>query len=231
MIVSHLFVRPGHGLPMAPVGQLRVDQNGVTGGVVCKPIRQLLIMPRVVLYTMSIEPGSLRENIVLDGLNIHAMPSGTVLIVGDVHIRLTIHCEPCHKVASFAPPTALMHQRGYLGQCVVPGTVRVGDSASLGPQAYEAIPYDIYERLEWYLSKHKERVPSLTLLHDIGLSPSYARALPAMLRRVQPHLAALVVFAKDTNDKFGGRPRFNADAGRDTHLWHSVLSDRHSARK
>jgi hypothetical protein len=126
---------------------------------------------------------------------LHSLPSGTVLKVGKVLVRLTVHCEPCGRLKGVVGIKAIERKRGYLGSFLNSGRLTVGDEvASLGVQ-YEPIPYDLKERVVWFLERQPAAIDVTTLVHEVGLSLSYCRAIPSLLR-ARPDLARKVTFRR-----------------------------------
>jgi hypothetical protein len=90
----------------------------------------------------------------------------------------------------------ILHRRGYLGLFLNAGEMRLGDTFRALNQRFEEIPYELPDRIMWFLDKKcGEQVTSRELLEGLGLSMSYARALPALLRRVPNRYREQVVFA------------------------------------
>ena len=162
-----------------------MSTTGIFGGIPSLPIRQVLIVPQSTLDLFRLSPGDLRENLIIDdsGMEpLHSLPSGTVLKIGEVLVRLTVHCEPCHRLKEVVNPKAIEHKRGYLGAFLSGGRLRVGDPIeSMGVQ-YEPIPYDLKERIAWFLDRQSVSIEVTTLVHEVGLSLSYCRAIPNLLR-------------------------------------------------
>jgi Protein of unknown function (DUF2442)/MOSC domain len=173
-----------------------VSPTGIFGAVPALQIRQVLIVPRSTLDRFRLSPGELRENLVIDDSQmepLHALASGTVLRIGEVLVRLTVHCEPCGRLKNVVASKAIEHKRGYLGTFLTGGQLRLGDPiASLGVQ-YGAIPYDLKERLAWFLGGLTEPIEVTKLVSEIGLSLSYCRAIPSLLKG-RPELAEKVRF-------------------------------------
>ena len=179
-----------------PRQQLDLGLAGIEGNRACNTWRQVLLLPQQVLDRFRLEPGQLRENILLSGSDdIHQLPSGSVLEVAGARLRLTFHCEPCQRISHLLPPKKLLHQRGYLAQVVQAGRVRLGDPITVSEQRYEAIPYAAAERIRWYLQSLERPIMAADLVATLGLPKSYCRALPALLRRLPEADAARVRFA------------------------------------
>jgi MOSC domain-containing protein YiiM len=171
------------------------DKSGLTGQVECHQFRQILILNSATLRSFSIQPGVLKENVLVDFDGLYEIPSGTEVKIGTLRVRLTFHCEPCKKVAHLASPKALLHQRGYLGTIVNSGTVNVGDSLSVLGKLHESVPYEPFERVKWFLDKTNERISARDLTSAIALQRTYCRVLPRYLNRLGSKYASKVVFA------------------------------------
>jgi len=194
-VVTHLLVKVERSAPLVPVESFGFSTAGIEGGVVANSIRQVLILQADTLERFDLQPGDIRENVIVDTDELYDLPSGTVVKIGDAEIRLTYHCEPCGRVSPFVKPKDIMHKRGYLGLFLNEGTMRVGDVFTVLDQRFEEIPYELPERIAWFLDKYpNQTVTSKELLDGLGLSISYARALPALLRRVPEHYRAQVKF-------------------------------------
>ena len=177
-ITKHLFVKDGYSNPMRSVKAFGVAPNGIEGQVYCQPLRQVLIVSTQLLTEFNLNAGDLRENIVLDGLDLHKLESGTVIQIGSVRIRLTFHCEPCRKIANIVSLRKITHKRGVLGSFLNNGIIKVGNPVLVSDKRFDAIPYRIADRIKWYLDKQDKPVPVSKLAFDIGLSNSYCRTTP-----------------------------------------------------
>ncbi len=181
-MIKHLFTYDENGNPKEH-DSLTVTINGIEGNRKCHSWRQVLILPVSTLQSFRIEKKQLRENIVIDSpLEIHKLESGVVLGLGETEVRLTFHCEPCKKIKNIVSPRKIIHQRGYLGNVLKGGAIRIGDQVSVKQQRYEAIPYELADRVKWYINKSDEPVLVSKLVEDIGLSKSYCRAIPNIIR-------------------------------------------------
>lgn len=205
-MILHLLNKPGRYRPLVEVDELIVSTTGIIGSVPSLPIRQVLIVPQSTLDHFRLSPGDLRENLVIDDSRmepLHSLPSGMVLKIGEVLVRLTVHCEPCGRLKEVVGLKAIEHKRGYLGAFLSGGRLRVGDPvASMGVQ-YEPIPYDLRERLAWFLDRQSAPIEVTTLVHEVGLSLSYCRAIPNLLRG-RPDLKSKVTFRGRTVQKARG---------------------------
>jgi len=138
---------------------------------------------------LGLPPGALWENITVDFAGLYDLPSGSIVAIGDARIHLTFHCEPCGRLVGTGISGQLMHRRGYLGRFLDSGRVRVGDRLRVCDERVEPIPYAAKDRIAWYLGRQSAPVAAARLIFDLGLPTAYARALPAILRKlpnVQP---------------------------------------------
>ena len=155
-----------------------------------------MILPQTTLNRCGLSPTDLKENILIDsGIDIHALPSGTVMRIGDAEIRLTFHCEPCNKIKHLIRPDALRHHRGYLGQVIHAGDIHTGDEVSVLDKRFETIPYTPADRIKWFLERQTQPILAANLVDAIGLPKSYCRALPALLRRNPAIDSSKVIYA------------------------------------
>ncbi|MFN7160334.1 MAG: MOSC domain-containing protein [Candidatus Gracilibacteria bacterium] len=195
--VMHLFLKPTHGKPMMHADTLHVKDDGqIVGNVECSTLRQILILPSETIHDFSLQPGDLKENIIIEGYDIHSLPSGTVLQIGDVKVRLTIHCEPCYVIKDKVNIGSIMHRRGVLGTLLNEGSIQIGDEVQIGGAEFEPIPYDIPERIRWFLSTYQGDIYSTDLMKEIGLSASYCRALPNYMRKLSEEEKAKIKYKK-----------------------------------
>ncbi|MEQ1758228.1 MAG: MOSC domain-containing protein [Vicinamibacterales bacterium] len=199
-MIKRLFYKPTRYEPVIPADSLTLSPDGIAGSIHAEPMRHVLIVPQSTLDEFGLTPGDLRENVVIDDSSfggLHELPSGTVLGLGDVDIRLTIHCEPCPRMNPVVSDyRVLKDKRGYLGTITKGGTIKLGDLVVPKGVRYEAIPFDLKERILWYLDKQDSPVPVTTLVKEVGLSVSYCRVIPNVLRDL-PKAKAKVLFAKD----------------------------------
>ncbi|MCS0351525.1 hypothetical protein ND920_07785 [Vibrio ordalii] len=184
MIDSVFIKNSSQDLLMTRKEQIKVTKDGINGHIKCHIFRQVLILPTSTLNEFNLKAGQLKENLLIndEGINIHSLPSGTVIQIGSAKIRLTFHCEPCGKIKSLVSTRKVAHKRGYLGQIVHEGIIKCGDNITILPEKYEGIPYQLADRIKWYLDKREKPVMVSELVSDIGLSKSYCRAVPNIIR-------------------------------------------------
>jgi MOSC domain-containing protein YiiM len=195
MTVEHLMLKRQPGLALEQCPALLLDPvTGIEGAQRAAPLRHLLLVERESLRRLGLRPGDLRENAVLGGEGLYDLPSGTMLRVGTAELRLTFHCEPCARVTAIASAKALLHQRGYLASVTAAGTVHIGDEVLVMDSRQAPIPYSPRDRIAWHLQDRDAPIDAMELLWEVGLPRAYARALPALLRRIGGSAAAKVRF-------------------------------------
>lgn len=95
--------------------------------------RQVLIINSETLDAFELQPGEIRENLTIRGLDIFALETGQEVQVGDVVLQVTKYCAPCEFMDSVRPGlrTAMKKQRGMLFRVISGGHVKVGDRVSI----------------------------------------------------------------------------------------------------
>ena len=92
--------------------------------------RQLLLIETETLRNFGLEPGDLRENIVISGLPLAGTKPGTRLHAGPVELAVTMDCAPCEYMNSLRPGLQrhIKGRRGTLCRVVNGGFINVGDT-------------------------------------------------------------------------------------------------------
>ena len=201
MRVKNLFIKDKRGSCMRSVESLDASPKGIYGNVPCLPLRQVLIVPNQTLTEFDLCPGDLRENILIDGLDVHKLESGTVIQIGCVKIRLTFHCEPCKTIKNKVSLKKILHKRGVLGVFLDSGLINIGDEIIVRDKSHDSIPYNIADRIQWYLDKQDSPVPVSKLVFDIGLSISYCRAIPNLIRKRDNMKSHLILYKKTRKER------------------------------
>jgi MOSC domain-containing protein YiiM len=194
MKVLSLFIKTEHKKELSSVASFYFSKNGIENNIECLPFRQVLIADKNVFDELKMAPGDLRENILVDMSKLHEIQSGTILKIGDALIRVTFHCEPCGFILNRFKSKQIIHRRGILGLFLNAGIINVGDSVIVLNKQYETIPYSIVDRLQWFLDKNQKPISSLDLLYEIGLSMSYARTLPGLLRKLPSKYKEYIIY-------------------------------------
>lgn len=168
---------------MTEVNSIFVTKKGITNHIYSHKYRQMLILPIEVLSEFNLNPTDLRENLLVQvPFNLHSLESGTVLQIGEVKVRLTFHCEPCSKIKDIVNIRKIIYKRGYLCQILNEGKISIEDDIVVLEKDYETIPYKISDRIKWYLDSIDNPILVSDLVIKIGLSKSYCRAIPNIIR-------------------------------------------------
>src|SRR5688500_16482131 len=92
-----LFVKPQKGV--APVSRTSVAAGRMGFGgdhhTGFSKRRQVLLVSGSVLDELQLEPGSIFENVVVDGFDVMSLAEGQRLRIGEAMFEVTIPCEPC----------------------------------------------------------------------------------------------------------------------------------------
>jgi MOSC domain-containing protein YiiM len=190
MKLEQLYIKPARNAPMVEVARATATAGFGLGGdcnASTSSPRQVLIVSAATVAQLKVAPEDLRANFVVN-TDVDRLPSGTVVRVGVVQIRLTLSCEPCRKLEAVRKGLAreTCGRRGMLGRIIAGGEVRVGDEISVEPmtlpgleEKWQARVVDILGRLP-----KEKRVTFSRLAEVAGLQSTYCRAFPALLRRL-----------------------------------------------
>jgi MOSC domain-containing protein YiiM len=124
---------PGHREPMKLVrsataieGQgLQGDKHG--GGA---PDRQVLLADKEALDAVGVQPGTIKENLTVEGLNVMDLAPGSRLHLGaSAVLEITKVCEPCFRMDEIRDGLRqeLEGRRGMVSRVVRGGSIHVGD--------------------------------------------------------------------------------------------------------
>jgi MOSC domain-containing protein YiiM len=129
--VHALFVVPRKKAPAIGLDEVRVGPKGFEGDVHAgtSSRRQVLLLSRCVLEQFALTPGTLSENLVIDGLDVMKLASGQQLHIGNVILEVTVECEPCIQMDRLRSGLRqeLRGKRGMFASVIVPGIIHVGD--------------------------------------------------------------------------------------------------------
>jgi MOSC domain-containing protein YiiM len=122
---------PGERLPMRPVEDSELLDGGIPGDAHFAPgsIRQVLLIELETLEAMGLEPGTVKENLTVEGLSLMGLAEGTRLEVGKAELEVTKECEPCSRMDEIRDGlrAELVGRRGMLARVTRAGRVRRGD--------------------------------------------------------------------------------------------------------
>jgi MOSC domain-containing protein YiiM len=97
------------------------------------PKREVLFVSKDHLDSVNVEPGSIRENITVDGDDVQQWPIGQRVRAGEAEFEITMVCDPCHRMDELRDGlrAELDGKRGMLARVVQSGDVAVGDEIEL----------------------------------------------------------------------------------------------------
>lgn len=184
------FRKPLPGRPMLACSSLRlIEGKGILDDANANTIspRQVLITKKEELDRLRLQPGDLRENLVVKGLHrSDFVPGAEVVFPSGAVIQLTFYCEPCYKMQPLGVPLRkLTHHRGILGVVVKGGIVHEHDRVTCEPGVYRPVPEKPYDRfLQLVRNIPFGRVSTFRHLTDaMGVFEGYCRALPRYMEK------------------------------------------------
>ena len=189
-IVKSLLIKQQHQQPMSISSQIQLAAGvGIIGDINSDrhSPRQILVINRQDLNQLSIPPGELRENIVLEGINAqHFQPGAKLIFASGAEIRLTFYCEPCKRVSHLVDSLKdIEGKRGILGIAIKSGEISVSNDVVVIPNYFPALSEIPYERFLSLVNK----IPSgkvityKEILKGIGVDRSYYRVMPMYLKK------------------------------------------------
>ena len=140
--IVNLHIARVKGTPSDPVDTARaVAAEGLEGDRSRNPrnLRQVLVMDQETLSHYGLQPGQVKENITVTGLDLAQAKQGNVFFIGSpddpVTLEVTGDCEPCQKMDAITPGlrTELQGRRGILTVVLQGGDIAVGDPIRLEP--------------------------------------------------------------------------------------------------
>ena len=133
--VRALFVAPKKKAGMIPLTQVEAAQTGFAGDFhsAGPSSRQILMISNSVLEEFELLPGSLSENMVIDGLDVMRFNDGQRLQIGQVVLEVLGPCDPCTQMDRIRNglKQTLNGKRGRFAKVVATGVIRVGDAITL----------------------------------------------------------------------------------------------------
>ncbi|MBD2524149.1 MGMT family protein [Nostoc sp. FACHB-133] len=188
--ITHLFtkVKPGSAMVELKTLNLKLG-HGIEEDINADPIspRQVLIVRYEDILDLSIQPGQLRENIVVTGIGFDKFIPGSLLTFeNDAAIRLTFYCEPCKRIAHLVESfKSIKGKRGILGVVTKSGQIQVGSKFQVQAHEFPALPENPYERFLDFIIKipSGKVVTYKQIIQAIGVDNSYIRAIPTYLKK------------------------------------------------
>lgn len=92
--------------------------------------RQILIMDKETLDALELSPGTIRENITTEGINVNGLAPGDRLRIGDAVLEVAVPCTPCGLMDKIRPGLRkeIRGRRGMLCRVLRGGMIRPGDA-------------------------------------------------------------------------------------------------------
>ncbi|HEX3628849.1 MAG TPA: MOSC domain-containing protein [Candidatus Dormibacteraeota bacterium] len=124
---------PGHREPMRPVQAAELITGlGLDGDTHASAasLRQVLLADLEALQAVGVAPGTIKENITVEGVDVMTLPAGTRLRLGQQAVlEITKICEPCFRMDEIRPglKDELIGRRGMVSRVVQGGPIKVGD--------------------------------------------------------------------------------------------------------
>jgi MOSC domain-containing protein YiiM len=134
--VIGLFVSPGRksGRSEARERVRAIESQGFEGCAHANPPRrEVLFASKEHLDTVGVEPGAIRENVTVEGVDVQTWPVGQHVRVGEALFEITMVCDPCQRMDDLRPGlrSLLEDRRGMLAHVVEGGEVAIGDEIVL----------------------------------------------------------------------------------------------------
>ena len=134
--VVGLFVSPerGSGRSEARERVLAIEGHGLEGCAHANPPRrEVLLASKKHLDAVGVTPGAIRENITVDGVDVHEWPVGQRVRVGEALLEITMVCDPCQRMDQLRPGlrAEIDGRRGMLAHVVEGGAIAVGDGVTV----------------------------------------------------------------------------------------------------
>ena len=159
--VISLFMKTEKGLPLARPSDRKLllhTRFGIEGDANAGGVgpRQVLLVAMETLQAFKLQPGDLRENVVVAGVPLDDLPSGSVLQLGDsATVRLTFHCEVCKYIGTLGvkPIQSLENKRGFLAVVLKGSVVCEGDPVRVLDKCYDSVPDRTSDRFLWVVKQ------------------------------------------------------------------------------
>jgi MOSC domain-containing protein YiiM len=134
--VLHLFRAPKRRAPMEELASAEVVKDaGLQGCAHARPggKRQILMVDAETLGVFQLEPGSTRENVTTEGLDVNGLSIGQRLQLGEVALQVSAVCDPCEQIEALGPglQAEMQGRRGMLCRVLSGGRIRRGDAIQL----------------------------------------------------------------------------------------------------
>jgi len=96
--------------------------------------RQVLLADKEALDAVGVLPGTIKENVTVEGVDVMQLPAGSRVRLGRTAVlEITAICEPCFRMDEIREglKQELEGRRGMVSRVVRGGTISVGDSITI----------------------------------------------------------------------------------------------------
>lgn len=141
--VEWIGIRPGRRAPLEALQQVEASaDHGLTGDHYASPggKRQVTLIQAEHLNAVAsmlgidvVDPGNVRRNIVVSGINLLALKDKRFL-VGNVELLFSGLCQPCSHMETTLGPggyNALRGHGGITAEVLTGGTIKIGDTVAV----------------------------------------------------------------------------------------------------
>lgn len=114
-----------------------IESRGLDGCAHANPPRrEVLLVSKEHLDALGLEPGTIRENVTVEGADVQSWPVGGQVRVGRALLEITMVCDPCARMDALRPGlrAELEGKRGMLAHVVEGGEIALGDTVELVPE-------------------------------------------------------------------------------------------------
>jgi len=134
--VAGLFVSSARGSGRSEPRErvLAIESQGLEGCAHANPPRrEVLLASKEHLDALGVEPGAIRENVTVEGTDVHDWAVGQRVQVGGALLEITMVCDPCHRMDELRAGlrSELDGKRGMLAHVVDGGEIALGDEIEL----------------------------------------------------------------------------------------------------
>ena len=113
---------------------LAIESHGFEGCAHANPPRrEVLFASKEHLDAVGVEPGAIRENVTVEGVDVHTWPVGQRVQVGGALFEITMVCDPCERMDQLRAGlrAEIDGKRGMLAHVLEGGEVALGDEIVL----------------------------------------------------------------------------------------------------
>jgi MOSC domain-containing protein YiiM len=128
---------PGHREPMQLVRSVTLLEGlGIEGDKHASAAskRQVLLADKEALDAVGVLPGTIKENVTVEGVDVMGLPEGTRVHLGrSAVLEITAICEPCFRMDEIRDglKQELEGRRGMVSRVVRGGTINVDDTITI----------------------------------------------------------------------------------------------------